>query len=263
MTALWIELDGAANARDVGGLPTADGRSVRPGRLIRSDNLQNLSERDVQLLVEDYRVRAVADLRTDVEVQAEGPGPLTRVDDIEIRQLSLFPEQGERTDAAAVDDGPVLLPWQEREARPDGPRLGASAVYLAYLEDRADSVITALRMIATSPGATIVHCAAGKDRTGTVVALALAEVGVTREAIVADYLRSGERIADIFARLRASQTYQHDLANAEADKHTPRAATMEGLLDAIDAGYGGVGAWLRSHGWTEPDAAALRSKLLG
>jgi protein-tyrosine phosphatase len=262
VTALWIDLEGSANTRDVGGLPTVDGRRVRPGRLIRSDNLQGLSERDVHLLVDDYQVRTVADLRTEVEVQSEGPGPLTRVDDIEIRHLSLFPEQGEQTDAAAVEDGPVLLPWQEREARPDGAQLGASAVYLAYLEDRADSVIAALRMIATSPGSTIVHCAAGKDRTGTVVALALAEVGVTRAAIVADYVRSGERIADIFARLRSSQTYEHDLDGAEADKHAPQAATMEGLLDAIDAGYGGVPAWLRRHGWTEQDAAALRAKLL-
>ena len=59
-------------------------------------------------------------------------------------------------------------------------------------------------MIAHSPGATIVHCAAGKDRTGTVVAIALAEVGVTREAIVADYARSAERIEHIFGRLRSS-----------------------------------------------------------
>jgi protein-tyrosine phosphatase len=258
--ARWIELDGAVNVRDLGGLPTADGASVQPGRLIRSDNLQNLSQRDVRALVNEHNVRAVADLRTGVEVESEGPGPLTEVDDVEIRNLSLFPESGEHTDVAA--QGPVVLPWQNRDRGADGRKPGASGVYLLYLDQRADSVIAALRMIARSPGATIVHCAAGKDRTGVVVALALAEVGVTREAIVADYIRSAERIEDIFDRLRGSRTYEGDMRHADADKHAPKPATMQRLLDALDENFGGARGWLRAHGWTEDDAAALRAKLL-
>ena len=263
--ARWIELDGAANARDLAGLPTSDGRTVQPGRLIRSDNLQDLTDRDVSTLVGGLRVRSVADLRTGVEVDSEGPGPLTDVDDVEIRHLSLFPESGTTTDAAAVEDDPgkpVVLPWQNREEPERDGRQGVSGVYLGYLDERADSVIEALRLIACSPGATIVHCAAGKDRTGTVVALALTEVGVTREAIVADYVRSAERMDGIFARLRASSTYREDLESKSPDAHAPKSATMERLLDAIDAEFGGVAAWLRAHGWTEQDAAALRTKLL-
>jgi protein-tyrosine phosphatase len=260
--AQWIELDGAVNVRDLGGLPTADGRAVQPGRLIRSDNLQDLSERDVQLLVEEIGVRSVADLRTGVEVAHEGPGPLTEVDDVDVVHLSLFPESGENTDVAADDDAPVILPWQNREVPKKGDRSGASAVYLSYLDDRADSIVGTLRLIAASPGATIVHCAAGKDRTGTVVAVALAEIGVTRAAIVADYTRSSERIEAIFTRLRSTPTYAGDLADADADKHAPKAVTMERLLDAIEEEYGGFPAWLRAHGWTDEDAAALRHKLL-
>lgn len=260
--AQWIDLDGAVNVRDLGGLPTADGRSVRAGRLIRSDNLQDLSERDVRLLVDDLGVRSVADLRTGVEVNLEGPGPLTDVDDVEIRHLSLFPESGANTDVAADRAGPVILPWQNREVSTKGDRQGASAVYLSYLDDRADSIVATLRLIAGSPGATIVHCAAGKDRTGTVIAVALAEVGVTRDAIVADYARSSERIEAIFDRLRATRTYAEDLADADADAHAPKPATMERLFDAIDTEYGGFPAWLRAHGWTDDDAAELRHKLL-
>jgi protein-tyrosine phosphatase len=260
--ALWIELDGAVNVRDLGGLPTAEGRSVQPGRLIRADNLQDLSERDVRLLVDGIGVRSVADLRTGVEVAHEGPGPLTDLDDVDIRHLSLFPESGDATDVAADYGKPVVLPWQNREVALSGDRQGASAVYLSYLDDRADSIVAALRLIAASPGATIIHCAAGKDRTGTVIALALAEVGVTREAIVADYVRSAERIEAIFARLRATRTYADDLADADADKHAPKSATMQRMLDAIEEEHGGVPAWLRTHGWTNEDAAALRSKLL-
>lgn len=258
--ARWIELDGAVNVRDLGGLPTSDGRVVQPDRLIRSDNLQALSPRDVKVLVDEIGVRTVADLRTGVEVHHEGPGPLTEVDDVDVRHLSLLPEAGDRTDLAA--DGRVILPWEKRNLDDSTGRRGTSAVYLGYLDDRADSIIAALRLIAHSPGATVVHCAAGKDRTGTVVALALAEVGVTREAIVTDYARSSERIEAIFDRLRATRTYARDLTDTEPSEHAPRESTMQRLLDAIDDEFGGVPAWLRAHGWTDDDAASLRHKLL-
>jgi protein tyrosine/serine phosphatase len=260
----WIELEGADNVRDVGGLPTEDGRMVRPGRLIRSDSLQDLTAADVRRLVDELHVRAVADLRTGVEVAGEGPGPMTREPLVRVEHLSLFPEPAD-VEVSESDDGPVVLPWQEREQEltDDQRRRGVSGVYLRYLEDRADSVLAALRLIAGTEGATIVHCAAGKDRTGVIVALALAEVGVSREAIIADYALSAERVEAIIARLVARRTYATDLVKDEPiDKHKPKPVTMQRLLDALDAEFGGVSAWLRDHGWTEDDAAALRRKLL-
>ncbi|MCU1659287.1 MAG: protein tyrosine/serine phosphatase [Pseudonocardiales bacterium] len=261
----WIDLDGAANARDLGGLPTADGRVTQHDRLIRSDNLQGLSAADVRALVDKHGVRTVADLRTEVEVALEGPGPMTHEALVAVRNFSLFPESGQNTDVAALDDdAPVVLPWQNRgtDLGEDASHRGASGIYLRYLDDRADSVIAALRLIAGTDGATIVHCAAGKDRTGVVVALALAEVGVSREAIVEDYGLSADRIEAIFARLRASRTYADDLAGEPIDRHRPRTVTMERLLDALDESYGGAPGWLRAHGWTDDDAAALRKHLL-
>jgi protein tyrosine/serine phosphatase len=262
----WIQLDGAVNTRELGGLPTEDGRLVKPRRLIRSDNLQDLTPADVRHLVEDLDVRAVADLRTEVEVKSEGPGPLTTDPRVDVLNLSLFPEAGVNTDVTAAEgsSGPVVLPWQTREVRtdPDGHRRGVTAVYLGYLEDRADSVVDALRAIASAEGATIVHCAAGKDRTGVVVALALAEVGVTRDAIVEDYALTAERIDAILARLSGTRTYAADLSFDDVDRHRPKAATMERMLEALDELYGGARNWLRRHGWSEEDAAALRRKLL-
>jgi protein-tyrosine phosphatase len=263
-TSRWIDLAGADNVRDVGGLPTADGRRVRPGRLIRSDSLQDLTDADVRHLVDDLRVRAVADLRTGVEVAGEGPGPMSREPLVRIEHLSLFPEPDE-VQVSDSDDGPVVLPWQEREQNTtdDERRRGVSGVYLRYLDDRADSALGALRLVASTDGATIVHCAAGKDRTGVIVALALSEVGVTREAIVEDYALSAERVEAIIARLVSRRTYATDLVKDEPiDKHKPKPATMERLLEALDEHHGGPSAWLRSQGWTEDDAAALRRKLL-
>lgn len=260
----WIELEGAVNVRDLAGLPTADGRVVQPGRLIRSADLQTLSDDDVRLLVDELQVRSVADLRSGVEVDSEGPGPLHEVDDVEIVHLSLFPEAGRTTDVAATtdDDGPVVLPWQTEERAEVMAKRGASAVYLGYLESRADSIVGALRLIAGSDGATIVHCAAGKDRTGTVIAIALSEVGVTDEAIVADYVATAERIEAILARLSASKTYTGDAHLADPKLHTPRAETMRNLLATAQEEFGGFPAWLRTQGWTDDDAAALRHKLL-
>ncbi|MDT4957809.1 MAG: protein-tyrosine phosphatase, partial [Pseudonocardiales bacterium] len=107
----WINLAGAANVRDLGGLPTVDGQHTQPNRLIRSDNLQGLTDADVRVLLDDHEVRAVADLRTGVELDSEGPGPLTREPSVDVQHFSLFPEAGRNTDAGALDDdGPVVLP---------------------------------------------------------------------------------------------------------------------------------------------------------
>src|ERR1700761_7278083 len=93
---LWLPLAGAANARDLGGLP-----AIAPHRLLRSDNLQGLTPRDVRLLVDEVGLRTVVDLRTSIEVALEGPGPLTREPAVDIRHLTLFPESGANTDVDA------------------------------------------------------------------------------------------------------------------------------------------------------------------
>jgi hypothetical protein len=177
--------------------------------------------------------------------------------------LSLFPEAGDQTDvvAAETDDGPVVLPWQRRRVAEDDRR-SAAGVYQRYLEDRPDSVVTALRLVARTDGATIVHCAAGKDRTGVVVAMALDAVGVDRAAIVDDYVRTGNRMHQILDRLWASRTYAHDLEGVPVDQHLPRAATMESFLSELDDAYGGTDKWLRKHGWTDADSEALHAALI-
>jgi protein-tyrosine phosphatase len=261
VTSRWIDLDGAANVRDLGGLPAGAG-TVRRDRLIRSDNLQGLTPDDVRRLVNDHHVRAVADLRTQTEVDLEGPGPLTAEPEVTIEHLSLFTEAGEHTDVeAAEEDGPVLMPWQKREAT-EQQRPSIVEIYLRYLDDRPDSVLAALRLIAHTDGATVVHCAAGKDRTGVVVAMALDEVGVDRTAIVDDYVATGDRLQPLLARLKASPTYAQDVTRMPDEQHLPRRESMAGFLDALDDLHGGTAKWLRKHGWTDADAAALRKALL-
>lgn len=255
----WIELDGAVNARDLGGLPTTDGRATRRGRVLRSDNLQDLTVADVRLLLDDYGLKNVIDLRSDAEVRLEGPGPLTRVPAVTFHQLSLFPEGGRHTDVAADVDR--ALPWQGDAA--EGTEQDRSiGHYLGYLSDRGDSVVAALRVMTRTDGSALVHCAAGKDRTGVVCAIALDVAGVTREAVVADYAQTGDRLEAILRRLRASGTYAADLDSRPADSHRPHAAVMEKLLTRLDEEFGGTTGWLSGHGWTPDDTDALRTRLL-
>ena len=253
----WIDLDGAVNVRDLGALPTGDGQSTVAGRLLRGDNLQDLSPSDVRRLVQDIGVTTVVDLRSPAEVAAEGPGPLTWVESVRHAYLSVLPERGTATDVAA--DALAMRRDGARSRYPGDIRAG---YYLAYLEDRPDHVVAAVRSIADAPGAALVHCAAGKDRTGVVVALALSAIGVRREAVVADYTATAERMPAVLGRLRASTTYATDLDKAPDDDHMPRAETMTAFLEEVDGRYGGVLRWLSDHGFAPADLASLRTKLL-
>jgi protein-tyrosine phosphatase len=255
----WLDLEGAVNVRDLGGLPAEDGW-IAPGVLLRADNLQGLTAADVDELVGARGVRVVVDLRTGAEVELEGPGPLVGQGRVDIRHRSLYPEGGERTDLAAVDDG--VLPWHGRRIEGDPADSPAVRIYLGYLRDRPDSIVAALHDVVAADGATIVHCAAGKDRTGVVCALALEAVGVPRAAVVADYLATGERIGPLMARLRASPTYAPDLDGRPDDAHLPRAETMERVLAVLDERHGGPAGWLEAHGFGAAERAALRARLV-
>ena len=258
--ARWLRLDGAVNARDLAGLRLAGGGAVPAGRLLRSDNLQGLSARDVRLLVDELRLRTVVDLRTDNERLLEGPGPLTAVPEVAIEELSLYPETGGQTDL----DAETIRPWEDVGSHPEDAAESATVrAYLGYLRHRPDSIVAALRAIALPPddGAVLVHCAAGKDRTGVVVALALEAAGVAREEIVADYLLTAERIGAIVARLAASPTYADEVHVDEVQRHAPRVGAMDRVLQLLDERHGGAVAWLTQHGLQGDELAALRARL--
>lgn len=301
----WIDLPGVVNMRDVGGLPTSDGGMITPGRVLRSDNLQDLPAESVRRLVEDLGVTDVVDLRTFVEVAKEGDGPLIGRGDVHVQHFTLYPED---TDETGLPAGERELPWVgdpdlgdraryaaaasaapltvggpmdesataatgsvDGDTRPASERGGEadparhdsywSQHYLGYLAQRPDSVVAALRAIADSPGAVIVHCAAGKDRTGTVIGLALKLAGATDEAIVTDFLASAERVPQILERLKGRPAYAVNLDGKTVQQQTPRADTMRLMLRSLEEDHGGLETWLAQHGWTGEDTSRLRAKL--
>jgi protein tyrosine/serine phosphatase len=256
----WIALDGAVNVRDVGGLRRDGGGVVPRGRLLRSDNLQGLSPRDLRVLVDDLRVRTIIDLRTDAELALEGPGPIAGVRKVVVEHRSLYPETGGHTDI----DAETVVPWYDTAGHPeDEDEMPTVRAYLGYLRHRPDSIVAAVRSIALprQGGAVLVHCAAGKDRTGVVVALALAAGGVAREEILADYLATGERIEAIVARLAASPTYAGEVRVDQVQRHAPRVGALDRTLELLDERHGGPAAWLAEHGLTDEESAALRARL--
>jgi protein tyrosine/serine phosphatase len=254
----WIDLDGAVNVRDVGGLPTVDGRVTRSGVLLRADNLQDLTEADVRRLVDDLHVRTVLDLRTTGELHQEGDGPL-RATSVEHHHVSLIPEVAGEPDEVEVEQA---VP--HRRDRAGASRTDMTGYYVGYLEDAPQNVARALRLLADpGSGTTVVHCAAGKDRTGVVVALALSLAGVHRDAVVADYARSAERIDGVLARLKATRTYGPWLTETTADEIRPEAGSMERFLEHVDREYGGPHGLAMSLGVDEETVARLSARLVG
>jgi protein tyrosine/serine phosphatase len=245
------------NVRDLGGLPTSDGVTTVPGRLLRSDNLQELSPGDIARLADEIGVTTVVDLRSTNEVTIEGPAPLDALPGVRHAYYPVLAEFINVSDtvkaALATEMGEA-----DRGRYPDDPMCGH---YLGYLENRPDKVTGALREIATAPGAVIVHCAAGKDRTGVIVALALTAAGVEPEAVVADYAATDERLEAVIERLARSKTYAGGVNGRPVKAHSPRAETMKAFLEQLTARYGGLEAWLAGSGFTAEELSLLRAKL--
>ena len=109
------------------------------------------------------------------------------------------------------------------------------------------------------------HCTVGKDRTGVVVALALAAAGVDREAVIADYARTedflpAERNAAVVAAIRAvhpENVHVEDLATRSP------APVMRALLERLDRDFGSPAGYLAAHGFTDAEAERLRAVLVG
>ncbi|MEO5899865.1 MAG: tyrosine-protein phosphatase, partial [Ilumatobacteraceae bacterium] len=190
MSIGWIDLDGAHNVRDLGGL-TAGAGHTRPHVLLRSDALHELTASDVGHLVDDIGLAHVVDLRSDSERLERGRGALgsttVRYTELQVIGPDVLARRAETRRASFAAGLP--------------PARILSDGYLELLDLGAPAFVSAFEAIVAPGGApALVHCAIGKDRTGVLIALLLDAAGVDRTEIVADYARSGERMAPIIAR---------------------------------------------------------------
>ena len=119
----------------------------------------------------------------------------------------------------------------------------------------------ALRVVADAEGAAVVHCAAGKDRTGTVVAMALDVAGVPREEIVADYVLTAERIEQIIGRLMPRAGLRRGAGEADARRAAAAGRVDRGHPRRRGRGVGRAAeGWLRDQGWSEAEVERLRAQ---
>lgn len=267
MTTLF---EGTHNARDVGGIPLADGGVVRSGVLLRSDALGPLTESGVAALASSP-VGVVIDFRTDGE-RAHTPDNLAAripagreitVIDLPILEgatadmaASLFSRNGGTPDPKAVDAALAALPT-------------LADLYTGMLAHGAPAFAEVARRIAASsddrPSAVLVHCTAGKDRTGVATAVMLDAAGADRAAIVADYADTAANLAGPWAEAMLGQMTRMGIpvtpALRELATGSP-AAAIEAALAWIDT-QGGSAAYLRSGGLTDAELAALRARLRG
>jgi protein-tyrosine phosphatase len=233
-----LRMSGIYNLRDVGGYPTQAGGSVAWRTLFRSGSLHRLDRQGVAGLAA-LDLRTIVDLRADMEVEERPSG---------VAGLSA------RTVRAPIVRDPAGLP----------PLAGLAAEYRYMIDDCGDSIGAAVGELC-APGAlpALVHCAAGADRTGIVIALVLAVLGVPDELIEADYSLSSVYLdADSTAaigRLKAA-----DPAGNVAPELllSPAGLILNVLAWASAAGGGSVSGYLTAHGVGALDLAALRSALV-
>ncbi|MFE6449014.1 tyrosine-protein phosphatase [Nocardiopsis dassonvillei] len=251
-----ITWEGFFNTRDLGGLPSRDGRGVRRGAFIRSADPRFVTDRGWRAAYE-AGVRTVVDLRNPDEIRpAPGEGPTSR------GGSAAFPAEAAPTPLpagmtrleVALDHVEDVGFWQEVNRR----RLNGSPLYYRpFLDRKAErcaAVVTALAQ--AGPGGVLFHCGAGRDRTGLVALLLLALADVGAEAIADDYELSTTELVPLFAAM--GQPDQGPVIEAVlSERGLTLRDTVLDALRGLDAH-----AYLLAAGVAEEDLAVLRERLL-
>lgn len=239
--SIRIPVPGTFNFRDVGGLP-ARGGVVRDGVLYRSDGLYRLGEAGKSELRE-LGIGIVIDLRDENEAKMM-PDDLDGLE-VEVLRLPVFEGSG-----ASQGAGGISL----------------EALYERIVTQHASVVVAALREIANAGDrAVIVHCTAGKDRTGIVVALALLAVGADRESVIDDYVRTEANLAGEWLEEMVEMIGRYGVPDTPALRTlmggSPREA-IEGVLDSVERAHGSTREYLLASGLELGELAALETLLV-
>ncbi|MBE5971533.1 MAG: tyrosine-protein phosphatase [Lachnoclostridium sp.] len=190
-----ISLDGALNARDLGGLPLKDGRYVKKGKLIRSGRLSDLTEQDKNILVHDWNVTTIVDLRNDQEISEH---PDVTLDGVSLKNICLL--SGEKKAISREDYGLSMSLFAINRAKSlledGGSKKLLEGMYgqMAENEECIDRIRDFFELLLLQEdGSLIWHCTSGKDRTGVLGVLLLLLLGADLEVAKEDYLYTNEQ----------------------------------------------------------------------
>lgn len=239
------------NRRDLAGIAVAGG-VVRPGVFWRADDVALVDEETAQALVAEG-LSLILDLRSADELTLTGRGPLGARTDVAFAHLPM-------TDSIATPDDNLKVTIAEMFG--DDPSGAMGRWYASTAAQQAATLVQGLDLIADTSGATVFHCAAGKDRTGIFAAAILLTLGAERADVVADYARTNDNLTALHARLALGRGATAALAADEiplAIKGAP-AQNIETMLDVLDAEYGGMTTLLRDAGLTEATVRRLAER---
>ncbi|WP_037673431.1 tyrosine-protein phosphatase [Streptomyces griseus] len=254
------ELAGVRNFRDVGGLPTADGRRVRYGVLFRSGHLAHATDEDAAFLA-SLGLHTIFDFRNAADQKLEGQ-------DVElpgVRNVNL--PLSDPADGAEfwkmVRDGHVD---QLREILGDGRAANRMITsYRKIIKERTAEHSRVLHTLAEDSVPALMHCAAGKDRAGLSIAVTLLALGVERDAIVADYLESNakHRRYKVHRGGSSAGAYTPEVMELLTPLFDARAEYLTAAFETIEQTWGGVDPYLE-HGLnlTPETRDRLRKRLL-
>jgi protein-tyrosine phosphatase len=234
-----ISVSGTFNLRDLGGLPVRGGGETRARQLFRSGGIAELTEDGAEQL-RSLGLHTIVDLREPIEDNTLPPvlddlAPAHRANPIYRREFDI-----RRYD-------------------------GLGALYADVLDRAGDRLAGAIAILA-GPGAlpALVHCSAGKDRTGLVVGLLLSALGVPTDAVAADYALSeryfvGEARERALARAAAAGMGAQRFA---VISHSPPELMFD-VLGRVQRSHGSAEAYLLAHGLSAEALDRLRADLVG
>jgi protein-tyrosine phosphatase len=256
-------LSGVRNFRDLGGLPTGDGRRVRPGRLFRSGHLAHSTAEDARFLG-SLGLRTVVDFRNAADIRLEGPDvalPGVRNVNVPLSDPADGAEFWKAVRHAAPDELRGLLGGGRAAER-------MRFAYRAIVLDRVAEHARLLGGMADDGDGTLpvlMHCSAGKDRAGTAVAIVLLALGVQRDAIEADYLESNapHRRYRVRRADGAVPAVDPEVAELLAPLFDARVEYLRAAFGAMEERWGSVDGYLTDGlGLTAARRERLRAALL-
>jgi protein-tyrosine phosphatase len=240
------------NFRDIGGIPAAGDKKVKTGLIFRSANPDRIGRKDIEKL-RSFNIRTIIDLRSPNELSKR----FVSIDHAEKLTLPLDFQMKTRERLR-----PVIY-------RKDAQPLIAEISNDLYLEilDASVPVIGQVMEILASPGTTpvLIHCQAGKDRTGIITAVILLALGVERSLIIDDFMKSNEALLPFFKklfRIRKIISFGFFPYSNMVYAVTVKQRNIESILGRIDTRYGGIESFIKKAGITDSKLAEIRKKLL-
>jgi protein-tyrosine phosphatase len=236
------------NVRDLGGLATSGGRHTKWAALVRSDVLWRLNETGRQSL-RDHGVRTIIDVRFADEVaQDDGRYPFRGGTEVDYLNVP-FDTRRE------LDPNAVTSAYNAASTRAEIMRLD--------LQIGRNGIAAAVAAIADAPaGGVVVHCHAGKDRTGIIVGVLLALLGVSDEQIADDYAETAANLDPLINEWLDTQSQDPSERAHLREISRPSREAMLDALEYLRHEHGSAEAFLRAGGVTDAQLARLRARLL-